>query len=113
MDELRGERRGVGGKGAGGTEQGLVAVLVGDFEFAFQARRAHEGEAVRGMVDGGKVMVDQDAVVGFVQRGAVGAIAAGRLGAAEGGSLRDGGVDFGELRSAEAGRRKIGGVRDA
>ena len=59
LNELRLERRGVFDEGAGGVEQFLAAVAARHSEFAVHAGRAHEGEAVRGAVDGGEVVVNE------------------------------------------------------
>ena len=50
-DELRGKRRRVGLKGAGGIEQRLVAAAAGHEELSLQSGRAQQREGMRGVGD--------------------------------------------------------------
>ena len=72
FDDLGGERHGVGGEGAGGVEQFLVAVVARHVEFAIEAGGAEQHEAVRGLADVEEVVVKFQAQGGFVQDAAVG-----------------------------------------
>ena len=112
-DELRGERRRVGLKSAGGVEQGLIAAAAGQEKFSVQSRRAEQHEGMRGVADAQQVVVEMEAGGDFGEHAAVRGVRAGDLRRAERGGLGDGGVDEGELLTAEAGGRKVGGVGDA
>ena len=112
-DELRGERRRVGLKGAGGIEQGLVAAAAGHEKFSIESRRAKQHEGMNGGGDAEQIGVQVKSSGDFVHDAAVRRVAAGNLRATERGGLRNGGADEGELLSAHAGGQEIGGVGDA
>jgi len=112
-DELRLKRGGVGGKSAGGIEQGLIAVVVRHEEFSSQPFGAKQHEGMDGVGDANHVVVQMEASGDFGKDGAVGLFAAGNLRGSERGGHRHGGMDEGELLSAQAGRREVGGVFDA
>jgi hypothetical protein len=109
-DELRGERRGIGLKGAGGIEQRLVATAAGQQKFAVESRRAEKCERVRGIGNGDKVVVQVEAGGDFGHDAAVRSVFAGNLLGSERSRLRNGGADEGELLSAHAGGGKIARV---
>jgi hypothetical protein len=112
-DERGGKGGGIGGKGAGGVEQGLVAVAVGHEEFAGEGVVAQQHEGMGGVGDGDHVIVQMKAAGGFAEDGAVDLFGAGDLAGAEVGRGGHGEVDEGELLSAEAGGRVIRGIFDA
>ena len=112
-DELRGERRRVGLKGAGGIEQGLVAAAAGHEKFSIESRRAKQREGVRGGGDAEQIVMEVESSGDFCDDAAVRGVMAGDLCATERGGLRDGGVDEGELLSAHAGGQKVCGVGNA
>lgn len=112
-DEGGGEGEGIGGKGASGIKQGLVAGAVGHEEFAADGGVAEQHEGVRGVDDGEEVIVQMKAAGDFAEDGAVGLLTAGDLAGSEGGGAGDGSVDERELLSTEAGDGKIGGVGEA
>ena len=112
-DELRLERGGIGGKGAGGVEQGLVAAAAGQAEFAIESRRAEQGERVRGFADAVQVVVEMKAPGDYGKYATVRLPGAGGLRGSETGGLGNGGADQGELLSPHAGGRKIRCVFDA
>ena len=109
-DEQRGERDGIGGKGAGGIEQGLIAVVVRHEKFSGDGGVAEQQEGMGGGGDANHVVMEMKASGDFGEDGAVGLFATGNLRGAEAGGQRHGGVNEGELLSAETVGRKIGGV---
>ena len=91
-DELRGERRRVGLKGAGGIEQRRVAGAAGHEKFSLESRRAHQHEGMRGVGDAVQIVVEMKASGDLGQDARVRGFRAGNLRGAERGGLRHGGV---------------------
>ncbi len=112
-DELCAEGGGIRLKGARGIEQGLVAIAVRHEKFSRESGVAEQDERMRGVGDGDHVIVQMHAANGFGQDAAVRLFRAGDLSRTERAGGGHGGGDDGELLSAEAGRREIGGVFDA
>ena len=112
-DEWRGEGGGVGGKGAGGVEQGLVATAAGQEKFSVESGSAEQDEGMDGVGDAHEVVMQMEPAGNFGEHGSVGLLDAGNLRGTESGGEANGGVDEGELLSAKAGDRIIGGVFDA
>lgn len=106
-DELGGERRRVGLKSAGGVEQGLVATAAGQAEFSIESCRAEERERMRGFADAVQVVMEMKASGDLGKDDAVRLVGAGNLCGPEAGGLGNGGVDEGELLSADARNGKI------
>ena len=109
-DELRGERRRIGLKGAGGVEQRRVAGAAGHEKFSLESRRAHQHEGMCGVGDMVQVVVEMKAPGDLGHDARVRGFRAGDLRGSEGGGLGHGGGDEGELLSAHAGAGKIGGI---
>lgn len=104
---LRFERRGFRDEGARGVDQLLIAPAVRHGKFSVQTRRAEQRKAVRGAVDAGHVIVNQQTQRGLAQDAVVCVRAGGQLLLAEAAGLFDGGADFGELLPADAVGGKI------
>jgi len=109
-DELGLKRHGVGGKGAGGVEQFLVAVMAWHVELAVQSGDAEQDEGMGGLADAEEIVVEFQAQGHLVQNARVGSFAAGNLSRAESGGGSDGGLDEGELLCADAGGGKVRSV---
>ena len=112
-DEQRLERHGIGGKGAGAVEQGLVAIAVGHEEFAAELGMAEQDEGMHGVGDAEHVRAQLEAAGDFGEDAAVNLFGAGILRGTERALLRHGGVNEGKLLAAEARERIIGGVFEA
>ena len=113
--QIHGKKLGFHGRGvfqelAGGGEQRAVAAAARHPKFGVQAGRSQIRQRVRAFADGFQLVVQVGMDLRFRQRGLATVALGGQLVGGLPLRLRHGGNDFGELLSANARCRKIGGV---
>ncbi len=111
-DEVGLERRGIGGKGAGGGQHVAIGEIVGQAEFVIQSRRGL-GEGDSGFMDGHEIVMQPLESDGLGVGAAFGGFPAGNLRGGGAADLGHASGDNGEQRSALAGGGKVSDVRDA